>query len=198
MPLPLWRSNLQPASFRGVPFYVRTDAKAGGRRIVQHEFPMQDTPFAEDMGRRARRFRVGAYVLYSPALMPDYQAARDALITALETSGSAQLIHPTLGVDTVVVDTYSVSEHLEEAGGYSEFEIEFFEAGSTAYATPAPDTNANVTKTAQDAIQTFQQSPSIVALMPAPGTIGAGSNLGSNLGQAPGITPTNPLGTLGS
>jgi prophage DNA circulation protein len=165
MPLPLWRSNLQPASFRGVPFYVHIDAKAGGRRIVQHEFPMQDTPFAEDLGRRARRFRVTAYILYSPVLIPDYQAARDALIDALESDGgAAQLIHPTLGVDTVVVDTYAVTERLEEAGGYSEFEIEFFEAGTTAYATPAPDTNAAIGTSAQSAITTFQNSPAITAL----------------------------------
>lgn len=90
--------------------------RRGGRRIVEHEFPMQDTPYAEDMGRRARRFRVTAYILYSPALIPDYQSARDNLINALESDGgAAQLVHPTLGVDTVVVDTYAVTERLEEA-----------------------------------------------------------------------------------
>ena len=164
MALPLWRVNLQPASFRGAPFYVRADAKAGGRRIVQHEFPMQDTPYAEDLGRRARRYRVSAYVLYSPALIPDYQGARDDLIAALETIGAGQLVHPTLGVDTVVVDTYSVTEHLQEAGGYSEFEIEFFEAGSTAFSTPTQNTNAAIGTTAQSAIAAFQNSPAIMAL----------------------------------
>lgn len=188
MALALWRQNLQPASFRGVPFYVHIDAKAGGRRIVQHEFPMQSIPFAEDMGRRARRFRVTAYILYSPALIPDYQGARDALIDALESgSGAAQLIHPTLGVDTVVVDTYAVTERLEEAGGYSEFEIEFLEAGSTAFSTPTSDTNAAVGKSAQNAVTIFQNSP----------TIGALGTLGGNLGSAPGVTQSNPLGTLG-
>ena len=188
MAIALWRRNLQPASFRGVPFYVHIDAKAGGRRIVLHEFPEQDTPFAEDMGRRARRFRVTAYILYSPVLIPDYQSARDALINALESSGSAQLVHPTLGVDTVVADTYAVTERLEEAGGYSEFEIEFLEAGTTAFSTPTSNTNAAVNTTAQNAIPTFQQSPTIAAL----GTVSPG-----NLGSAPNITPTNPLGTLG-
>jgi prophage DNA circulation protein len=162
MALPLWRTNLQPASFRGVPFYVHTDAKAGGRRIVTHEFPLQDTPFAEDMGRRARHYRVTAYVLYSPALLPDYQSARDDLIAALESSGSAQLVHPTLGVDTVVVDTYSITERLEEAGGMSEFEIEFIEAGAAA--AQAPATNAAVGTTAQSAIAVFQNAPAVSGL----------------------------------
>jgi len=185
MAIALWRRNLQPASFRGVPFYVHIDAKAGGRRVVLHEFPMQNTPYAEDMGRRARRFRVTAYILYSPVLIPDYQGARDALIAALESDGAAaQLIHPTLGVDTVVVDTYAVTERLEEAGGYSEFEIEFLEAGTTAFSTPTANTNSAVNTTAQNAIQTFQQSPII-------------SGLGIPLGTAPNITPTNPLGTFG-
>jgi prophage DNA circulation protein len=186
MPLPIWRTNLQPASFRGVPFYVRSDAKAGGRRIVEHEFPMKNTPFAEDMGRRARRYRVAGYILYSPVLIPDYQTARDNLIDALESDGgAAQLVHPTMGVDMVVVDTYSVTEHLQEAGGYSEFEIEFFEAGSTAFSTPAPNTNAAVGATAQAAIPTFQNSPAIGALGISP------------TNTAPNITPTNPLGTIG-
>jgi len=186
MALPLWRQNLQPASFRGVPFFVHTDAKASGRRIVEHEFPKADIPFAEDMGRRARRFRVAAYILYSPSVTPDYQAARDNLINALESgAGPGLLVHPTLGVDMVVVDTFSDTERLQEAGGISEFEIEFLEAGSTAFSTPVANTNAAVNTTAQAAIPTFQSSPSIASLgVPTPPAI------------LPGATPGSPLGTL--
>src|ERR1017187_7604807 len=158
--IPLWRMSLQPASFRGVGFHVEADAKASGRRLVAHEFPKQDTPYTEDMGRRVRRFRVGAYIIYSPNNL-DYQQERDDLVDALESAdGAGQLVHPSLGVDTVLVDTYSVTEH-RERGGYAEFEIEFIEAGTQAYSTPTPDTNGNVTTQAQGTAAAAQQSPDI-------------------------------------
>lgn len=193
MAVALWRQNLQPASFRSVGFFVRVDAKAGGRRIVEHEFPMQDAPYAEDMGRRARRYKITAYIVYSPSITPDYQTARNNLINALESdAGPGQLVHPTLGIDMVVVDNFSDTERIQEAGGISEFEIEFLEAGSTAYATPTPATNPLVGTTAQNAINTFQQSPTIAALGTPVGTVSPG-----NLGTTPNVTPANPLGTLG-
>ncbi|WP_374707575.1 DNA circularization N-terminal domain-containing protein, partial [uncultured Deefgea sp.] len=38
-----WREQLQPASFRGVPFYVYTSSGEVGRRNVVHEYPLRDT-----------------------------------------------------------------------------------------------------------------------------------------------------------
>lgn len=66
MPVPY---PLQPASYKGVPFYVETGGRSSGRRIVPHEFPKKDNyPYSEDMGRRIRRFAVTAYIIYSPVL----------------------------------------------------------------------------------------------------------------------------------
>jgi prophage DNA circulation protein len=160
----IWRQNLMPASFRGVPFKVATDSKNGGRRIVPHEFPKRDTPYAEDMGRRIRHYRVEGYVIYNAVNNPDYQAARDALIAALESdAGPGQLVHPTLGVDTVMVDTFNVIEHKEQ-GGMASFEIEFYEAGQATYSNPTVNTQAQSNSAAQSAIQSFQGSSDIEVL----------------------------------
>lgn len=123
---------IRQASFRGALFYVEVGGKASGRRIVEHEYPKRDDPYAEDMGRRAKRFAITAYIIQSPFL-PNYTLYRDRLIRELETEGSGTLVLPTLPPETVVVDTYSVTER-RERGGMCEFEIIFFEAGTPVHA----------------------------------------------------------------
>lgn len=140
MPLPIWKLNLKPASFRGAFFHVEVDARASGRRTALHEFPKKEKPYAEDMGRRARHFTVVGYLIG-----PDYQAERDALIEALETEGSGTLVHPTYAdVDSVNNLHYSVTER-RERGGYAEVEMVFVEAGESVNAQLQPDTQSAVT-----------------------------------------------------
>ena len=62
-----WRSRLMPAKFRGARFHVDTGVRESGRRIVPHEFPKRDVPYAEDMGRRAREFTVRGYIIVYPS-----------------------------------------------------------------------------------------------------------------------------------
>ncbi|QEL49867.1 DNA circularization N-terminal domain-containing protein [Enterobacter sp. LU1] len=88
-----WLFKLQPASFRGVPFKVSGDEGTFGRRATTHEYPLRDVPFTQDMGRKARRYSVSAYLVGN-----DYMSQRDRLLTALEQGGSATLIHPYYGV----------------------------------------------------------------------------------------------------
>ncbi len=91
--------------------------------MVLHEFPKRDVPYAEDMGRMARRFPVNGYVIG-----PDYKFERDALIGALEVEGAGLLILPTLGQQFVQVREYTVRE-TRQAGGMCEVEMQFVEAG---------------------------------------------------------------------
>jgi prophage DNA circulation protein len=160
-----WRETLQPASFNGAGFFVAIDAKGGGRRNVVHEFPKLDTPYAEDMGRRARKFTISGYVIQNSSNGYNYQPGRDALIAALETEGPGVLVHPTLGTDAVQPDVYSVTERLEDRGGMAEFEMTFVEAGSP----PGSTTNtANASTTAaQSAIASFQNSSDIASAQAA-------------------------------
>ncbi len=127
MPSAPWRTGVQ-ASFRGAQFKIEVGGQAGGRRNVTHEFPERDTPFTEDMGRRARRYPITGYIVCGP-LLADYRPGRDALIAMCEMSGPGTLVHPTLGTMQVCCDTYAVSE-TRERGGIATFEMVFVEAGN--------------------------------------------------------------------
>ncbi len=130
-----WRDQLRSGSFRGAPFLIEHHATEVGRRIALHQYPLRDTPWAEDLGRRARQFRVECFVLG-----PEYMAARDALIAALEAPGAGTLVHPYFGMRQVVVaQAASVSESTEE-GGVCRFTIPFAEAGTQTYPAPSVDT----------------------------------------------------------
>lgn len=157
-----WRLRLRLASFNGVEFHVDVDAKSGGRRNALHEFPKRDIPYAEDMGRRARRFSIAAYVIG-----PDYVFEADDLVAELEREGPGLLIHPTMGEDLVNVDTYSRTER-RERGGIAEFEITFMEAGEPTFTSPLVDTVSTAIRVAQSAISSFQSSSDIAAVNGAP------------------------------
>jgi prophage DNA circulation protein len=129
-----WRDGLLPAQYKGSPFYVDNGSVESGRRIVEHEFPKRDTPYAEDMGQRAIRFQVRAYCIAYPRdagglKTRDYRRPRDQLKQALEKAGSGPLQLPSLKPLTVVCERYRLTEE-EKYGGYCVFDISFAEAGS--------------------------------------------------------------------
>lgn len=140
-----WRLTLQPASYNGAGFFMDVDAKNSGRRIALHEYPKRDIPYAEDMGRKAKRFTISGY-----CIGPDYEAARDALIQQLEALGNGNLVRPTTSMaEVVTVDGYSVTER-RERGGYALFEMTFVEAGQNL--TPLADTSGQVTQQVNSAL----------------------------------------------
>ncbi len=99
----------QDGSFRGVAFGTLAHSVEGGRRTITHEFPLKDVPFLEDLGLKARTFSMDLYVLGD-----DVSARRDELTKALEQKGPGTLVHPYLGVLTVQVTGYSLSETYDE------------------------------------------------------------------------------------
>lgn len=125
-----WRDGLRPGSFRGVPFVTESHDHALGRRLATHEYPLRDTPYTEDMGRKAREFTLELYVIGR-----DYMAARDKLREALEKGGPGPLVHPYLGTQTVQVREARLRETSRE-GGMARFTVTFVEAGLEI----APDT----------------------------------------------------------
>jgi prophage DNA circulation protein len=129
------------ASFRGVPFKVFTSEAPIGRRLVEHVFVKRDTPYQEDLGRKAREFTLEAFVIG-----PDYIAQRDALQTALEAPGSGQLIHPFYGAKQVNVRNCRVREAAGELG-MARFDIEFVEAGELLYPKSINDPQSNLLNT---------------------------------------------------
>lgn len=123
------------AAFRGVPFYVDSSERYGGRRLQLHEFPLRDEPFGDDLGRRARVFRLTGYVLGD-----GYLVTRDELLSALEDEDEpGQLIHPYYGKRIAVCTSLAMRETTAD-GGMAVFDLEFTE-------TPAQD--AAVTELSQ-------------------------------------------------
>lgn len=144
-----WRDDLRKvsfadgeapgASFRGVPFRTVGADTGVGRRNIIHEYPQRDIPYAQDLGRRAREFRVNGYVVGD-----DYMQQRDALIVALEEFGPGELVHPRYGtLNVVVVGKIDISESSEN-GGIARFAITFVESGKNAFPQAAANTQDGV------------------------------------------------------
>jgi prophage DNA circulation protein len=140
----LWQTQLVPASFRGVPFKVEDGGRTAGRRVVEFEFPKGNTPYAEDMGRSARKWQITGYVIGD-----DYIAQRDALLDACDEDGAGILIHPSLGAMNVMCGPVA-SHESRLRGGICTFEMLFVEAGQAPSAAVTDDTQGLVSGQADD------------------------------------------------
>lgn len=118
--------GLRDASFRGVPFYVSNDKTDTGRRIVTHEFPMRDTPFQEDLGKKVTVFNVTGYIDATGG-----EIAKDALLAACSARGPAILVLPASTPAMVVCESISVTASLDKLGWF-DFTATFKESGSLA------------------------------------------------------------------
>eukprot|EP01037_Dinobryon_pediforme_P022826 gene22826-24105_t len=183
---PSWKLSLVPASFRGAQFHVEQGSKSSGRRNVVHEYPKRDDPYTEDMGRRAKKFQIAAYVIGE-----SYTDDRDALIDACEVEGSGTLVHPTMGMLEVICDSYSCQESRQE-GGMARFEMNFVEAGTTPFTAATMGTQAvastaadNAGAAAASAVDTAVGTWSFVAAIAT--TAPSGSAAGATLHQLCGI-----------
>jgi prophage DNA circulation protein len=122
--------DLRPASFRGVEFFVTSDKGEYGRRDVIHEYPMRDDPYIEDMGKKATKFHVSAYLFGD-----DWVSKKDALVAACTARGPAILQLPTEAPVMVACPSLSVSRSKDECGFYS-VTMEFIVAVDFGIPTP--------------------------------------------------------------
>lgn len=139
-----WRDRKRPASFRGVPFQVSENEALVGRRGVVNEFPGRDEPSTQDLGKRARRFTIQAFVIGE-----DYDLARDRLIEAVELPGPGELVHPYYGQIRATVDpntAVSIRES-ESALGEAVIAITFVREGEQPTPSISVDTVARASAT---------------------------------------------------
>lgn len=116
-----WKDNLLDASYREVPFQVMADGLDVRRALAQHGMPYRDGDTVEDLGREARRFELRA-VFYGA----DYELGLQALLAALNTPGSAPLVHPVYGHLTVMAERWQV-RHQAERPDYAEVQLALVE-----------------------------------------------------------------------
>jgi prophage DNA circulation protein len=128
-------------------FHVESGSMENGRSIVLHEFPKRDTPYAEDMGRRAVEFAVRGYCIQYPSdtgvslYMKDYTIARDLLRDRLETGGAGALQLPMFPPVVVTCSRYRLTEE-ERFGGYCVFDMTFVEQGASPFTNVSDPTSA--------------------------------------------------------
>jgi len=116
-------------SFRGIAFNIAQASAPGGRRHALHEYPDRDLPYAEDLGRRARRFQLACYFVG-----PLARLQAKAFVAALEKAGPGVLQHPTRGRQTVLVDTFD--ERLDKSRtDWVEYAVSFVESGQNFFPT---------------------------------------------------------------
>lgn len=123
----LWIQKYRQASFRNAKFFINAHDYGGGRRLAVHEFPQRDEPNTQDMGRKARRFSMNAYVLGA-----DYFSQRNALLTACEKGGNGLLVHPYLGSRIVDLENFRLRETTLE-GRMARFTLDFVESGEIKF-----------------------------------------------------------------
>ena len=168
-----WRQALVPAKYKGAEFFMEACAFVSGRRIALHEYPKKDTPYAEDMGRRTRRFSIIGYLVG-----PNYTVPRDQLKLVLEQESAGQLQVQQATQDlwrmNVKPEEFTIAE-TREKGGYCVFDMRFIEAGQAASTVQSINTTAavnnNVDNLNQTASQAFGDQPAFSQTTPfVPGT----------------------------
>lgn len=138
--------ELIAGSFRGVPFRTVDAEIKVGRRNVVNEYPQRDLPYVDDLGRRARRFVVDAYVIGD-----FYFDERDALIEAFESKGSGELIHPRYGLRQVSVEGDVSIKESPDKGGMARISVTFVEDGLNTFPKAVENTVAQVESAANAA-----------------------------------------------
>ena len=127
--------QLVGGSFRGVPFRTVNAELKVGRRNQVNEFPQRDAPYVDDLGRRARRVVVEAYVIGR-----NYLQERDALVKAFETAGPGELLHPRYGVMQVALDGEVAIKETPEQGGIARITATFVQHGANTFPAATEDT----------------------------------------------------------
>lgn len=132
------QKNLMDASYRGVPFYVTSTKLKVGRRVVLFEYPQQDKPFVEDLGRAARIVTVNAFTTGR-----DYAERMSALVKALETQGGGELVDPWVGRMTATPQSVSQVTYTTRLR-LAQISITFVESGELSFPTAAISTHDDV------------------------------------------------------
>ncbi|MCE0999384.1 DNA circularization protein [Pseudomonas sp. NMI1173_11] len=116
-----WKNDLLDCTYRGVAMDIMGEDLEASRAVVQHGVPYVDGDDVEDLGQEARVFSMRAVVFG-----PNYMFQLRLILSALDTLGPGELVHPIYGSVTVVSGGYKVS-HQAERPDYAEIAVRFLE-----------------------------------------------------------------------
>lgn len=154
-----WRDDLRPASFRGVPFSVRSDEVTTGRRVHAEAVGGVRLPSVQDLGEMTDAAQRHVWFVVGD----DYAAARDALIRAVRLAGPGELVDPYHGRILVQIGAVTVTHGVDSGGGYCEFGVEAWLASDEATARTASRTTAAGLVTSTTAAATSAQADASTA-----------------------------------
>jgi prophage DNA circulation protein len=172
---------LQKAYWRGVPFSVTGEVTRKGRKVAVHEYPFRDGGWAEDMGRQMRVFSFTGYL--TGDIAPIMQMLLDS---AAEAPGPGLLLHPTIGMQRVMLLSCSTAVR-KEAMRVIECQFEFIEAGEPNFIMSLVATAIQVVSAATSGLTSFG------------GSIGSGAGPAATAGSAvigEGVAVTRAFGTV--
>lgn len=145
-----WQLRRRQASWRGIPLMLRGSVRSGGKRIDLHEFFGREKPWAEELGRKPRRFTARGWVIG-----PDHDLAAVRLEEAFEAPGAGELVLPHRAPVALSVEDWRIEEPDTEVR-LQTFEVDFVEAGVAALAARR-DTAAQVRTIAETALDAVKE-----------------------------------------
>ena len=149
-----WKDRLMDASFKNVPFKVKSVEDEFGRRTQVHQFANREKPYVQDLGGDIDTFTVTGFVIQNIENSFDYFSERDNLIRVLKSAGAGNLVHPYLGIKRVsLIGPAKKTESFEE-GGMATFTMTFKEAGERALPQALTDFVSMVDKKVNQAMDT--------------------------------------------
>lgn len=128
-------TGLLPASFKGIPFLVRTEVVTeAGRRVILHDYPDSNERYVEDLGKLPPKFSVTAFVSGA-----DFLTRADQLERALQEKGAGDLALPNFGKLRVFAMPYR-KDASQVAVGEVRFELSFAAGKAVSGPVRAPVT----------------------------------------------------------
>lgn len=117
-----WKDDLQDASFRGVAFECTSTDTTAPKSLSIKQPPYSDKANVEDMGNDPKKISLNAVFTGS-----DYKTYLDALVAAMDATGSGELIHPIDGIMQVYAVNHTV-HHDAENPDFCTVSLEFLRA----------------------------------------------------------------------
>jgi prophage DNA circulation protein len=136
---------MQPASFRGIPFLVESEATSSGKKTVTHDYPNSNKRFVEELGDMPPVFNIAALIHGDLS-----GELRLRLEDAFRLPGLGELVHPVYGPVQVQVISFTSSTNQRRLGEVK-FTVNFATSEAVVTASPRAPTEQAVSKAAEDA-----------------------------------------------
>ncbi len=162
-----WQDDLQPASWRGVPFSVEASELRAGRNTALHSYPFRDKApaWVEDVGLAPNATRITGFLVGE-----DVAAQQDRMLAAVQEYGTGELVHPMRGSLTGSITGGCTFALRKDRGRIIELQFAFIENDpGSPYPVTQPDTQAGVAVAATTVQAAAEADYDKQADLPGPG-----------------------------